>query len=78
MLIEMALKLRLPCKGLDRQTLRPLLREAIKQKLINEKAFTHIKRIRQQKAENLRLLRMVEKISRSSIPKNNYLAILLE
>ena len=78
MLIEMALKLRLPRKGPDRRTLKLLLREAIKQKLVNEKAFTHIKAIRQQKAENLRLLRMVEKISRSSLPKNDYLAILLE
>jgi hypothetical protein len=77
-LIEMALKLGLPRKGPDKRTLKPLLREAIRQKLINEKAFTHIKRIRQQRAENLRLLRGVEKITRSSLPKNDYLAVLLE
>ncbi len=77
-LIEMALKLRLPRKAPDRRTLKLLLREAIKQKLVNEKAFTHIKAIRQQKAENLRLLRGVEKITRSNLPKNDYLAVLLE
>src|SRR5258707_7885250 len=66
-LIEMALKLRLPRKGPDRRTLKLLLREAIKQKLVNEKAFTHIKAIRQQKAENLRLLRGVEKITRPNL-----------
>jgi hypothetical protein len=78
-LIEMALKLRLPRKGPDkRRRLKPLLQEAIKQKLINGKAFTHVKRIRQQEAEDLRLLRRVEKITKSSPPKNDYLAILLE
>jgi len=77
-LIEMALKLGLPRKGPDKRTLKPLLREAIRPKLINEKAFTHMKRIRQQRAENLRLLRGVEKITRSSLPKNDYLAVLLE
>jgi hypothetical protein len=77
-LIEMALKLRLPIKGRDRRTLQPLLKEAIKLKLINEKAFTHIKVIRQQQAENLRMLRRLENITRSSLPKNDYLAILLK
>ena len=77
-LIEMALKLRFPRKGRDRRTLQPLLREAIKQKLINEKAFTHIKVIRQQQAENLRTRRRFDNITRSSLPKNDYLAILLK
>jgi hypothetical protein len=77
-LIEMALKLRLPRKGPDRRTLKSLLREAIKQKLINEKAFTHVNRMRQQQAENLRLLRGVKTIMKSRLPKNDYLVILLE
>lgn len=83
-LIEMALKLRLPCKGPDRRTLKLLLQEAFKLKLINEKAFTHIKSIRQQQAESLRQFRRIKTMmksrtkSSSGIPKNNYLAILLE
>ncbi len=77
-LIEMALKLRFPHKGIDRRTLKPLLREAIRQKLINEKAFTHIKRIRQQRAESLRMLRRMKNLTRSNLPKNDYLTILLE
>jgi hypothetical protein len=77
-LIEMALKLRFPRKGQDRRTLQPLLGEAIKQKLINEKAFTHIKVIRQQQTENLRTRRRFDNITRSSLPKNDYLAILLK
>src|SRR6266851_10071390 len=70
-LIEMALKLRFPHKGIDRRTLKPLLREAIRQKLINEKAFTHIKRIRQQRAESLRMLRRMKNLTRSNLPKND-------
>jgi hypothetical protein len=77
-LIEMALKLRLPHTGHRRRTLQPLLQEAIKKKLINERAFIHIKEIRQEKARNLRLLRKLEKLTRSSLPKNDYLAILLK
>jgi hypothetical protein len=78
-LIEMALKLRLPHKGRDRRTLRPLLQEAIKQKLIDEKMFTHIKVIRRQRAEDLRLLRGIEKITRANLPKKNaYLEVLLK
>ncbi len=77
-LIEMALKLRFPRKGQDRRTLKPLLREAIKQKLIKEKAFTHIKVIRQQQAENLIMHRKFQTMMRSRLPKNDYLAILLE
>jgi len=79
-LVEMALKLRLPRKGPDRRGLKRLLREAIRQKLITEKAFSHIKRIRQQQAESLRLLRGGQKFSmmRSSQPKSDYLAVLLE
>jgi hypothetical protein len=76
-LIEMALKLRLPCKGQDTRTLKPLLQEAFKKNLINEKAFSHIKRIRQERAENLKLLRRLEKLTRSSLPKNDYVSSLL-
>src|SRR6266487_394412 len=76
-LIEMALKLRFPRKGQDRRTLKPLLREAIKQKLIKEKAFTHIKVIRQQQAENLIMHRKLrsrfQTMMRSRLPKNDYL-----
>jgi hypothetical protein len=77
-LIEMALKLRFPMKGRDRRTLHDVLQKAIKQKLINEKAFTHIKVIRQQRAENLRELRRLKYVTRSNLPKNDYLAILLK
>jgi hypothetical protein len=79
-LIEMALKLRFPRKGRD--GLRRLLQKAIKQKLIKEKAFTHIKIIRQQQAENLimhrKLRNRFQTMMRSRLPKNDYLAILLE
>jgi hypothetical protein len=74
-LIEMALRLRLPAKGKDRRTLEPLLREAIRQKLIDQKAFAHIQRIRQQEAEELRRFRRFEKLTRSSLPKNDYLTV---
>jgi len=59
-LIEMALKLRLPLrrKGPDKRTLKPLLQEAINLKLISAKAFTHIKRMRQEQAHNLRMFRV--------------------
>ncbi len=73
-LIEMALKFRFPCKGQDRRTLKPLLEEAFKKKLINEKVFSHIKRIRQERAANLRLFRRT--LTRSSLPKNDYLSTL--
>ncbi len=79
-LIEMALKLRFPRNGRD--GLRRLLQKAIKRKLINEKAFTHIKVIRQQQAENLVMYRKLRRgfhtMMRSRLPKNDYLAILLE
>ena len=79
-LIEMALKLRLPLrhKGQDKRTLKPLLQEAIKRKLIKAKAFTHIRRMRQAKAQNLRMFRGVKTMMKSGVPKNDYLAVLLK
>jgi hypothetical protein len=79
-LVEMALKLRLPLrrKGPDKRTLKPLLQEAIKLKLINAKAFAHIKRMRQEQAHNLRMFRGVKTMMKSRVPKNGYLAVLLE
>jgi hypothetical protein len=78
--IEMALKHRLPLrhKGQDKRTLKPLLQEAIKLKLIKAKAFTHIKRMRQEQAQNLRMFRRVKTMMKSGVPKNDYLAVLLE
>ncbi len=76
-LIEMALKKRLPRKGLDKRTLHPLLQEAIKKKLINERAFTHIKLIRRQRAEDLRMFRKIQTSGRPNLPRNDYLATLL-
>jgi hypothetical protein len=77
-LIEMALRLRFPITGRDRRTLHDLLKEAIKRNLIQEKAFSHMRRIRQQQALGLRLEREIRKVPRSSVPKSNYPEILLE
>ena len=77
-MIEMALKLRLQRKGRDKRTLKPLLGEAIKLKLTNPKAFSHIKRMRQEQAQNLRVFRGIKTMMKSRNPRNGYLAVLLE
>jgi hypothetical protein len=77
-LIEMALRLRLPIPGKDNRTLHALLEEAIKRNLIREKAFSHIRRMRQQQAWSLRLERQLVKIPKSSIPKSDYAKVLLQ
>jgi hypothetical protein len=75
-LIEMALRLRLSLGPGDKRALDPLLREAFKRNLINEKSFTHIKRIRQTSAQELKQWRRFEKLKKSNIPKRNYLMVL--
>jgi hypothetical protein len=77
-LIEMALRLRLPVTGKDNRTLRNLLEEAVNRNLIHEKAFSHARRIRQQRALSLRLQRQFEKIPRSSVPRSDYRRALVE
>ena len=77
-LIEMALRKRFPITGRDTRGLHSLLEEAIKQKLIREKAFSHVRQIRQSRAESLRLERQIRKIPRSSVPNNDYSKILLQ
>jgi len=77
-LVEMALKLRFPIKGKDTRTLKPLLEKAIRSKLISEKSFSHIRRIRQQRAEELWLYRKLDAIKKSSLPKNDYMRILVK
>jgi hypothetical protein len=74
--IEMALKHRLSKGPDDKRTLRPLLREAFRRKLIRAKAFTHIQRIRQNDARDLVRVRRFEHLRKSELPKNDYLAVL--
>lgn len=76
-LIEMALRLRFPITGEDRRTLYNLLARAINHNLIKEKAFSHVWFIRERQAESLRMLRQIEKIARSSVPKSDYPKVLL-
>lgn len=75
-LIEMALRLRFPIAGKDTRGLSTLLREAIKKNLIKEKEFSHIRRIRQRKAEYIRLQRQYQNIPRSSVPRSDYAEVL--
>jgi len=77
-LIEMALRQRLPVKGTDKRGLRNLLDEAIKLNLIHEKAFSHARGIRQQRALSLRVQRQIGKLHKSSVPKSDYRRVLLE
>jgi len=77
-LIEMALRIRLPITGKDRRGLRDLLEDAIERKLIREKAFSHVRRSRQVRADTLRFIRQLETIHRTSVPKHNYSKVLLQ
>ncbi|MBZ5671591.1 MAG: hypothetical protein LAO04_17920 [Acidobacteriia bacterium] len=77
-LIEMALRLRFAITGKDTRTLQNLLEEAIKRNSIQEKAFSHMRRIRQQRALSLRLERQIRKMPRSSVPKSDYPKVLLQ
>lgn len=81
-LIEMALRLRLPITGKDTRGLKNLLEEAVKHGLIHEKAFSHVRLTRQRQAEAIRvnrqLARQVGTVFRSSVPRNEYLRILLQ
>ncbi|MFQ5817533.1 MAG: hypothetical protein ACE5H2_06205, partial [Terriglobia bacterium] len=76
--IEMALRKRLPTTGKDKRMLRTLLQEAIRQNLIKEKGFSHVRRMRQVQAQSLRIYRQINKIHKSSVPKSDYRKILLE
>lgn len=73
-LIEMALKARLSIKE---GTLYPLLKKAIKLELIEEKAFSHVRQRRQERAMHLRMMRQIQKIPRSSVPRSDYPKVLL-
>jgi hypothetical protein len=77
-LIEMALRMRLPITPSDRRGLHNHLEEAIKRKLLHEKAFSHVRLIRQVRADSLKSERQIRKFPRSSVPKNDYLKILLQ
>jgi hypothetical protein len=77
-LIQMALRTRLPITGTDRRGLHNLLEEAIKRKLIREKAFSHVRHLRQVRADSLRFERQMRRIPRSSVPKNDYTKLLLQ
>jgi len=77
--IEMALRKRLPVQGDDKRTFRPLLQEAIRRNLIKDKGFSHVRRMREVQANDLRMYRQIgTKIPRSTVPKGNYRQILLE
>lgn len=77
--IEMALRERLPINGKDKRTLKPLLEEAIHQNLITEKGFSHVRRMRQALAEDLRIRRrMGMKIPLARVPKSTYQQVLRE
>lgn len=76
--LEMALRKCLPINGEDKRTLHPLLQEAFRRKLIKEKAFSHVRRMREAQSHDLRLLRRITKIPQSSVPKSDYQRILLE
>jgi hypothetical protein len=52
--VEMALKKKFPVLGKDRRGLSHLLKEAVDNKLIKDKGFSHIRVIRQNLAERLR------------------------
>ena len=83
--IEMALRIRLPVQGADKRGLRKLLDEAVKQKLIRTKGFSHIRQMRQSAADRLRSDRQIvrqsgslPKVSPSGLAKANYPKVLAD
>lgn len=77
-LVEMALRIQLPIAGIDKRPLHNLLQEAVNRNLISEKAFSHIRRIRREQAHELRLMRQIQKIPKSSVPSTDYRKIIVE
>src|ERR1700686_2928450 len=77
--MEMALRQRMPYtgSGRDKRGLQNLMDEAVSKSLIREKAFTHIREMRQHLAGEIRFRRSSgSKFPRSALTKPNYAAIL--
>jgi hypothetical protein len=72
--VEMALRKRLPSllNAVDTRTLSNLLEQANKQKLINEKGFSHRRNLRKNKADRLRVDRQIMPGIRRQLPKRSY------
>jgi hypothetical protein len=77
--VEMALRHRFPYRGTgkDRRGLRNLMDEAVGNNLIREKAFSHVRIMRDNLASDIRLRRATSgRFPRSAMPKSNYAAVL--
>jgi len=77
--VEMALRERLPYSGTgaDKRGLQNLLDQAVNKKLVREKAFSHVRIMRQNLARYIRFRRATgSKLPRSAMPKTNYAAVL--
>jgi hypothetical protein len=74
---EMALRKKLPYtgSGRDSRSLQNLIDEAVGKNLIREKAFSHVRMMRENLAHDLRLYRAMGRSS-TSMPKSDYAAVL--
>jgi hypothetical protein len=79
--IEMALRHKMPYSGIgkDKRGLQNLMEQAVSQRLIREKAFAHVREMRQSLARDIRMQRAAgRKFPRSAMPNSNYAAVLRE
>jgi hypothetical protein len=61
--IEFALRKKFPVSGKDRRGLSELMKLAVSKRLISEKGFSHIRVMRQEAADRLRMDRSIMKVS---------------
>ena len=77
--IEMALRNKIPYLGTgkDKRGLQNLMDEAVSQRLIREKAFAHVREMRQSLAHDIKIQRARgREFPRSAMPNSSYAAVL--
>jgi hypothetical protein len=75
---EMALRKRLPYagSGKDKRGLQNLMDEAVTRNLIREKAFSNVREMRKNLADEIRVRRSMGKFPKSTLLRSNYAAVL--